>query len=89
MVWDFTSFGNLRKLASPPTWAFFKSVYRHLFVYAEKQAIMTEETQEAKQGTAILKFANEKGEFIRSENFFNNRVTADGSSGFPAEPLTS
>ena len=86
MVWDFTSFGNLRKLASPPTGAFFKSVYRHLFLYAEEQTIMTEETRkEAKQGTAILKFANEKGEFIRSENFFNNRVTADGSSGFPAE----
>ena len=86
MVWDFTSFGNLRKLAGPPTGAFFKSVYRHLFLYAEKEAIMTEETgKEAKQGTAILKFANEKGEFIRSKSFFNNRVTADGSSGFPAD----
>lgn len=77
---------NLRKLASPPTGEFFKIVYRRLFLYAEKQTIMTEEKRkEAKQGTAILKWANEKGEFHRAENFFKNKVAVDGSSGFPAE----
>lgn len=30
-------------------------------------------------------FANEEGRFVRSETSFRDRVTADGSSGFPAE----
>ena len=77
---------NLRKLASPPTGEFFKIVYRRLFLYTENQTIMTEEKRKgAKQGTAILKWANEKGEFHRADNFFKNKVTVDGSSGFPAE----
>ncbi|XP_011407287.2 PREDICTED: glutathione S-transferase omega-like 2 [Amphimedon queenslandica] len=33
----------------------------------------------------ILKWANEKGEFIRKPSSFRNWITADGSSGFKAE----
>jgi putative glutathione S-transferase len=29
---------------------------------------------------------NQEGEFVRQEYVFRNRITADGSSGFPAEP---
>ncbi|XP_019862073.1 PREDICTED: uncharacterized protein LOC100641865, partial [Amphimedon queenslandica] len=35
--------------------------------------------------TDILKWANEKGEFIRKPSSFRNWITADGSSGFKAE----
>ena len=41
--------------------------------------------KEAKEGSKILKWANEKGEFVRQASSFRSCVTKDGSSGFPAE----
>ena len=42
--------------------------------------------KEAKQGTAILKWSEEKtGEFKRKPSTYRNWVARDGSSGFPAE----
>ena len=41
--------------------------------------------KETKPDSAILKWANEKGEFVRKPSSFRNWITKDGSSGFPAE----
>ena len=42
-------------------------------------------TKEAKPGSEILKWANEKGEFVRKPSTFKNAITRDGTSGFKAE----
>ena len=40
----------------------------------------------SKEHAVFKSVANEKGEFVRKPSSFRNFVTADGSSGFPAEP---
>ena len=42
-------------------------------------------SKEAKAGSDILKWANQKGEFVRKPSSFRNWITRDGSNEFPAE----
>ena len=64
----------------------------HLSYHHSRQAYLTTVSSprlsrmaETKKDADILKWANEKGEFVRQASSFRNCVTKDGSSGFPAE----
>ena len=54
--------------------------YKHLHTTRRMAA-----EKETKPGSDILKWANQKGEFVRQASSFRKCVTKDGSSGFPAE----
>ena len=50
-------------------------------IYLQSSTKMADGNKDAK----ILKWANEKGEFVRKASSFRDWITKDGSSGFPPE----